>query len=165
MMQGDILFIKNKGFWFKGVRDLINGEYDHVGLVVADNSIVDVALSGVRISTWDKFLARQAKEKFEFKVYRCDVLTERDTHKIAEYAVSKVGMKYDYIQLLCMMFYIVFDIKRKVKPLDTASDWTCCELVVEAYGSVGVKFDSEVNQDNLTSADMIKSSILREVIS
>ena len=158
IQRGDLIFVKNKGFLFDKIRKLLNCEYDHIGIMLTDNTLIDATpFKGVAV--------RSLKEFYNCNVafYRLKEDYRKHIEDMLSYCSSNVGCKYDLLQIISLYFLIIFNIKKTFDPLDIARAFVCSELIAQAAEFSGFKFNSYIATDRLTPTDIQYSEVLERV--
>ena len=120
--KGDILAYKGKNPISKIVKKLTNSNYSHLCLYIGNSVFVEADWNGIQYCNIDKY-------KNYLDIYTCD-LTDIQRQQICDYAISKVGEKYDYGLLIFMFLRQIFKFRFRIR--DRNSD-VCSELVNDSY--------------------------------
>lgn len=130
LKQGDILACKNNSFLSRFIRYITKSNFSHLAIVVNEHE----AIESDGIAGFIKH--KNINEYIDYaSVYTCDSLSEGQRKNICQYAISKVGEKYDYYLLFVLFCRYMFGWKIRIK--DSSAD-VCSELVNDSYGSIGV---------------------------
>ena len=159
MIKGDLIFIRNKGWLFDRVRKTLGSEFDHVAICISDTALVE--------ATPTRGVAREDIHKYDSATHCvCRLKDEyRDNLNIMiSYCESKVGKKYDLIQVISLYILIILGIKRTVDPIDIGDAFVCSELISQGAESAGIIFADGVAIDRLTPADIYSSDKLEKLI-
>jgi len=163
-MKGCILAIKNKSWKSWLIRKAIKCDYNHVGIFVDNERIVESTFKGVYITPFEVFKKKKEKgEIYDYAVFEVIGISEEQKEKVAEYALGEVGNKYDLVQFFNIALFLFLNIARIVEPIDIRHAWVCSELVAEAYDSVGIRFTEDVDPDLITPADIVCSKLVRRI--
>ena len=163
MMTGYILAQKNYSFFGKQIRKLTNCEYNHIGMFVDEDNVVEAKMIGVSktpLSTFEKY---RDEGKIEFDLFKFKRLTERKKWGMITFLNDQVGKKYDMLQMLVVGIMIFFGFNRKIGPFEIKDAFTCSELIAEAAHSVGIEFTRDIHKDGLTPADILNSDLVAKV--
>lgn len=156
--RGDLLFIKNKGFIFDKIRDVLGGDSDHVAMMLTDNLLVDATpLEGVAIRKLSVY------NDVEVSFYRLKEPYQPYLEDMLNYCTANVGCKYDLIQTISLYFCLLFRVSKKINPIDIATAFVCSELIAQAAEKSGFSFNPDMATDRLTPVD-IKNSVALERI-
>jgi len=148
---GDILACKSNSFLSFAIRFLTKSKYSHLAIIVSESEIIEAdGIVG--------FINRKNINDYinEADIYTCD-LTDEQRQDVVEYAISKIGKKYDYFLVFVLFLRFTFGIKIKIKDTD---DDICSELVNDCYSSVNLKLSKKRFP---IPDDVIKSGLLRYV--
>lgn len=130
LKQGDILACKNNSFLSRFIRYITKSNFSHLAIVVNENE----AIESDGISGFIKH--KNINEYINYaSVYSCDSLSEDQRNNICQYAISKVGQKYDYYLIFVLFLRYVFGLRIKIKD---GNEDICSELVNDSYKSVNV---------------------------
>ena len=113
MQKADLLLVRNTGILSARIRALTHCYYNHVGIFVSENEVVEATFRGVYLSPLSKFDELVKKGEAEYCVLRYSGITEEQQNKVCEFVKSQVGHKYDILQLIWLGIYIIFGINRK----------------------------------------------------
>jgi len=128
LKHGDILAYKGQYLHSQIIKSLTHSQYSHLIIYVGDNLAVEADWSGIQYCNIDKY-------KNYLDIYSCDSLTEIQREQICNYAISKVGEKYDYLLLIFMFLRRIFKFRFRIKLRDSKAD-VCSELVNDCYSEV-----------------------------
>ena len=154
---GDLLLVKNYSFIGNMIRKILDSEYNHVGLFVTDDEVIEATFKGVYKTDISKFEELRDKNKLEFNIYRFREITETQLILMIDYALGNVGMKYDFWQLITLYLFFLLHINRKIEPIDVCNAWICSELIGESAEHAGIRFQGNVDSDNITPKDIYTS--------
>lgn len=164
MKKGDIILIRNYTWFGKRIRQVTKGEYNHIGMFVSDNKIVEATMAkGVVISNLSKFEILRKKGKVDFTIYQIKNITEEQRQGMTEFLLDKIGQRYDFFQLIALLFFFSFRINRKYETIDVKKRFICSELLAEAGDKVGIQFKQGVDKDNITPCDIEQSDIIERI--
>jgi len=164
-MKGCVLAVKNKGWLSWLIRKIIKCDYNHVGVFVDDERVVESTFRGVYITPFEVFKKRKENgEIYDYAVFEVIGVSEEQKEKVAQYVLNEVGGGYDLVQLFNIGLFMFLNIARIVEPIDIRHAWVCSELVAEAYESVGIRFIEDVDPDLITPADIVCSKLVRRII-
>jgi uncharacterized protein YycO len=155
-MIGDLLFVRNTGFFGEKIREVTGGEFDHVALVITDNLMIEaLPFRGVAI-----------KNKRRYRNNYTRTMRLKDRTPVAgmiEFALSKVGCLYDWTLVLSLWYLIVSKAKQYQSPIDSKNAFMCSELIMSAGEYAGVKI-LDGKREWVTPSDLMKSNLLMEVV-
>jgi len=162
---GDILLVRHYSFIGKMIRKITDCEYNHVGVFVTPTQIVEATFGGVKLTDISDYEHRKRKRKLDYDIFTFkQPLTYRQKEIIVNFCVDKIGEKYDFFQFISLFFFFLFHINRKdIDPIDCRHAFICSELVAEAFEKAGVTFNSNIDIDNVTPADIARSDIIRKI--
>lgn len=158
MIKGDIILVRNKGMLFDKIRNAMNSEYDHVGIMITENTLIDATpTTGVAVRSLEVF------DGLDTQTYRLRNMYRPNIDKMVEYCLDKVGSKYDIIQTICLYFLMILGIKKTLNPIDIGNAFVCSELIAQAATFSGFNFDESMATDRITPADIARSDKVLKV--
>jgi len=158
VIRGDIILVRNNGALFDKIRKAMRSEYDHVGIMLTENTLIDATpTSGVAVRKLEVF------DGLDVKVYRLKNQYLPNIDKMLDYCLDKVGSRYDIIQTLCLYIFIILGIKKTLNPIDMQNAFVCSELVAQAAEFSGFSFNEDMATDRITPADIITSDKVLKV--
>jgi len=149
--RGDLIFVKNKGFLFDKIRNILNSDTDHVGIMLTDNTLIDATLAGVKIRPLTVF------DGLEYCVYRLKPEYAHHIDEMLNYCTSKLGCGYDFIQIISLYFLILLGIKKTLNPIDIGNAFVCSELIAQSAECAGFSFQDEMATDRITPLELQQS--------
>lgn len=163
---GDILFVHHKKGWLSAlIRKVTNCTYNHVGLFVAPDEIVEATFKGVVKSPLSKFDDGVKNGILYYVVKRPKILDDNDLQTIVSSALEKVGSGYDIPKLVGLAAMFLLRLSRKrLTLLDLKDAWACSELVSDCFFRAGYNLFEEVDYENITPADIYRSALVTEII-
>lgn len=90
--------------------------------------------------------------------------TQEQVKGAIEFAVSKIGKKYDYLLLLAMAPLTVLDrmglhsVRELRNKIDLQEAYVCSELIVDSYHSVGLSVVWNINRSQVVPDDFWRSA-------
>ena len=164
MKKGNIILIRSYDFTGHQIRRVTGGTYNHVGLFVTDNIIIESNPGkGVILTPFDVYKKQEALNKCDYAIYKFIHLGPVEIESVITFLLDKVGSKYDFLQLLSLFIFFIFNITRRIEPIDIRNAFICSELLAEAVESIGVRFVSHIDSDNITPTDIEKSIIVAKI--
>lgn len=163
-MKGNLILVKNYRFFSNLIRKITKSEYNHIGLFVSDDTIVEALFGGVHTNSYSQFKKAKAKKKLDYAIYTIKDISDKQIEKMTNFALDKVGTKYDFIQFICIAFMFFFKITRRIEPIEEGRKWICSELMAESAYEAGIRFQDNVDPDNTTPGDIASSSIVERII-
>jgi uncharacterized protein YycO len=133
--KGDILPVANTAFDPIGsaIRWWTGGRWSHVLLVSGDDEVIDVTWCGVKKIAWEGSVYAKS---YRLAILRPDA-SEEQKDAAVQFALSKVGKRYDYSYLFTNAILLVlnkFGLGRDFRNrFDVGKAYTCIELPVDAY--------------------------------
>jgi uncharacterized protein YycO len=161
--KGNILFTRNYDWNSNRIRKIIKCDYNHIGLFISENEIVEATFKGVVKSPLTKFTDKQAKKQLDFVVCQISDITEEQVNKACEFALNQVGKRYDFIQMLCIGLMTIFHINKKIEPIEFGKKWLCSELIGESFDNANFLFVENVDPDNVSPADILNSPFVSRI--
>jgi len=159
MKAGDLIFVKNNGWIFKRIRDVLDSEYDHIAICVSDKYLVE--------ATPTRGVAREDITKYDSAIHSvCRLRDEYKSNisKMVSYCESKIGSNYDLLQLISLYILIILGVRRNIDPLDVREAFVCSELVGQGAEEAGIIFVDGVATDRLTPEDIYNSEKLEKIL-
>lgn len=162
---GDILFVHHRKGWLSAlIRKVTKCEYNHVGLFVSSDEIVEATFRGVVKSPLSKFDDGVKNGILYYTVKRPRILNEKDLQVIIESALEQVGKGYDIPKLIGLAITFLLKLSRKTVVLaDLRDAWACSELVSECFFRAGYNLFEDVDYENITPADIYRSKLVEEI--
>lgn len=151
---GDIMVSRQNTIISKIICFITRSEWSHTSIYLEDDIIISsVPLKGVCFGKVTDGKVR--------KYYRIKDIDNEKSKLIANYAVSKLGKPYDFIQAIVLGCRIIFDKVLKRGKDYSPDKFICSELVAEACASQGVFFGKYV--DNVLPSVIANSELVIEV--
>lgn len=159
MRRGDLIFVKNRGWLFDRVRRVLKSEFDHIAICCSDTHLVEATptrgVAKEKISKYDSATHSVCRLKDEYR---------GNLNIMVSYCESKVGKKYDLLQVISLYILIILGIKRTIDPLDIMEAFVCSELIGQGAERADIIFAEGVAIDRLTPADIYNSDKLEKLI-
>lgn len=125
---GDIVFIRGRSWISKVIKWLDKGEFSHVAMFVSDNEIIEAEYS-TRV--------RVVPFKYgDYEVIRLNLNGEQKK-SVTELSAILEGKRYDFVQIIILLFTLLFGIKGLSKFRDT-KEVICSELVGLILDELGI---------------------------
>ena len=150
-MIGDIVLVRNGGCLFKRIRDLCRSEYDHAAIFISEDKVVEALPQGVVIRDYNKVYKNS-----EHKI--CRLTDQSRVPKMVEYCLSKLGKRYDFLQIISLYILVGLRIKRTVEPIEFKDAFICTELISQAAEYAGFRFKDDVANDRINPQDIYSSN-------
>lgn len=161
-MIGNLVFFKKtNSFISRTIAKVTNSEFTHVGLIVG----YDESTGVITIIESDGFVkTRVSRLELDerYVIYTTGNQPQEVIDGIVEYAYSKLGTSYDYLQIITLFMSLVFKRERNAY-FSTTNKFICSELVDMAYYTAGVKRKSNKNIGNVTPQELFEVYDLREI--
>lgn len=157
MEIADVVFFRSTdNLISKAISSLTSSEFTHVGLVTS------VSADGKcgEIIEADRFI-KTRRRAFEFDttqhaLYRVPDLTEKQKNDIVNFAISKEGTGYDYLQIIGFFLRLAF--KLNISNLfNRANHLICSELIDISYFASGVERTSINSLGDVLPVDLLDS--------
>jgi len=166
--KGDLLVVANTAFDPIGsfIRWWTGSEYSHVMFVVGVNDVIDVPWDGVKQIKWEGSVYSKS---YKVKILR-PCVTDEQKEKAVQFALTKVGKRYDYCYLCAAAVLLVLNklgLDRNVRNwFDMDKAYTCIELPVDSYFETSQirLIKSDINRSQATPDDLVKHGINMEVV-
>ena len=126
--KADIILSHGDYLVSRMIRDVTGSYWNHAGIYVGKGRIVEARMLGVCVS---QFVDKGEKTR----IISHDI-TALQRDKIVSYALSQVGKRYDYTQLLSLFFLWLF---KRGKVHNSDNHFICSELVAIAYLDAGIR--------------------------
>ena len=152
MLPGDLIFIRGQGLVIEPIKWMTNSKYSHDVGYIRDNLFIGV--QGFQKTQYEVL----SRYKGQSDVFTCDLLTFEQREKIVAFAQSELGSRYDHLLLVWEALRLLFGI---FLPYYKNKRRICSTLWADAYRSVGIDLSPGIKYP--TPADMVKSSLLRQV--
>ncbi|MFQ3543660.1 YiiX/YebB-like N1pC/P60 family cysteine hydrolase [Halobacillus rhizosphaerae] len=160
-MNGDVLFFKKtNSFISRIIAKLTKSNYTHVGLIVDCN----LETNTITIIESNRFIATKITEvelNDNTVIFTFDNKTSSIESKILEFANKKIGVKYDYLQIVGLIISLLLK-KQRFAYFNTTNRFICSELIDRAYIYAGVKRYNTDNIGYLTPSELIDAYNLKE---
>jgi uncharacterized protein YycO len=168
---GDIVNFRSRGFFSKIIRFGTGGDTNHSAIYVGGGRqyLIEALGKGVKKTRLPSRVKKKDTERVV--VLRYEKLTVNEAEIIKDYAYSRIGVKYDWRQIVGFGIWCFGRIflgkkfweKHKCNPFDTKEKDICSELVYNAYQKAGIKLCPEKNESNVTPADLERSLLLKKI--
>uniref|UniRef100_A0A6M3KQK8 Putative peptidase n=1 Tax=viral metagenome TaxID=1070528 RepID=A0A6M3KQK8_9ZZZZ len=146
-LQGDLIWVKPKGWLFNIVRKFTKGNYGHIGIVAGycqDHVIiVEAGMSGTDVND----LKWRTISKEDYGVYRINDIADEKREELVSLCLDKVGCPYDFSAW--KNFIISSTIFGKDKQM------YCSELIYRALKESGIT-DVLYNPEKVSPADVFR---------
>jgi len=162
-MRGNLILVKHYNFMSWLIRKITKSEYNHIGLLVTDDVVIEAQFGGVTLTHLSEFKEKQNQGKLSYDVYRIKKITEIQKTSMIEAASRELGAKYDFAQFFSLGTMLLTKITRRIEPIDIRHRWICSELVAEAAYEAGIRFHENIDPDSTTPSDIANSPILEKV--
>ena len=94
-MEGNILLVRTNSFIGRNIRKVTGSYYNHVGLFVEENKIIESKYGcGVIVTPFETYEKLQAKNKLTFDIYRFKTPLTENQQKIIKSFVLKQVLLY-----------------------------------------------------------------------
>jgi uncharacterized protein YycO len=118
---GDVVFVKQKGIIADLISKITKSPFNHVAMYVGNGKIIEangfIRTRVVPLETYNG----------EYEIYRIPRLAEYQKRRIVDYALTKVGTKYDYAKILGL--FIRFEFLKRFKGFEERNHFICSELI------------------------------------
>lgn len=154
-MIGDVVFFKRtNSFISRVIANITNSDYTHVGLIVAYDEMTGVATI-IESNRFIETRITRIQLNESHMVYSTGSKPKEQTDRILKYAYSKIGMKYDYMQVVGLFLSLLFKGYRCAW-FNSTNKLICSELIDISYLSSGVKRVDMINIGNITPQELIE---------
>jgi len=162
--SGDILMVHNNTWLGKAIRCITRSSFNHCGIFVSEDELVEATYKGVEQNNISKFDSLVTSNKCSYSVYRVKNITSEQIQTVVNFVKQEVGDKYEITQIIELFFVFVFHLPRNLNLIDDKKQWICSELVAEAFQDAGIKFFDKIRVDDMVPGDIPKSDIVEQVI-
>jgi len=162
-MIGDIILIRTNSWFGRNIRKVTKGYYNHVGIFVAKDKIVEASMWGVKLVSIEKFNKQKDKGHITYNIFRIKNTTDQQKLDMVNFALSKVGSPYDFIQLFSLLYIFLNHKNRNLEPIDVPMAYICSELVASAVDNAGLCFNENIDKDCISPTDIAQSQIVEMV--
>jgi len=133
LKQGDVLAYKgDKNSPISNiVKIMTKSQYSHLCLYISDDNAIEA--DGIK---GDINYVDIKNYKGRLDIYTCSSLTDLQRKQVCDYAISRIGQKYDYWLLFVLFLRKLFKLRFKLKDRD---EDVCSELVNDSYTKGGCK--------------------------
>lgn len=150
---GDIALFKsdNNDFISETISFITNSQYSHVGFYVNSTQIIE--------AWWNNVRYKDMSNETNYDVFRFkEELSQKQIDKGVNYAVSKIGVRYDFLALLGILIEKITGTKNNY--FDSRNKVICSELVSEIISEMlGYDANKEIGKNDdasVTPADLSK---------
>ena len=152
LKQGDVLAYKgDKNSPISNiVKIMTKSQYSHLCLYISDDNAIEA--DGIK---GDIDYVNINNYKGRLDVYTCPSLTDLQRKQICDYAISRIGQKYDYGLLFFLFLKRLFKFRFRLR--DRKTD-ICSELVNDSYTKCGCKL---VKKKYPSPQEVISSDLLK----
>ena len=164
MRKGNLILVKHHDFISSIIRFITKSTYNHIGIFVDEENIVEAKMSGVAKTSLNYFKREKANGKLTYSVYEIKGITEAQVDVICYIILSELNSKYDFLQLLSLGFLFLIHKQKKTNPLDDNRRWICSELIADAAKTVGISFYDDIKTDSLSPGNIADSLITEKII-
>jgi len=146
---GDVVAYRSNSIVSEAIRAITSSKYSHVAIVVSPTQLVeaDGYVGHIRYRNISDY-------KGGMDIYTCNFLTESQRKEICDYAISRIGQKYDYLLLFFLFLKQIF--KFKFRFIDSKAD-ICSELVNDSYSKANCRLVKKryPNPQDIVSSDKL----------
>lgn len=158
--RGDILFVKTYDFVGPIIQKFTHSDFNHCAIFIDSNTVVEARPSGIKKTPWTNFLERYKKHQIQYAIGEVKEITPENIDKMVEFAVSKIGKGYDFLQVATIGLWIAMGWYTKYPLADVKWAWSCSELVAEAIKQAGYEV-KQTKDPNVSPADIYRSQYIR----
>lgn len=151
-MNADILACWGESWIDKAISFITRNRITHIAMIVNQEYglIVETGWFGVKIG-------RVSDKGKNYSVLRCVRLNELERLQICMSAISLMGRSYDYLQMLQLFLYKLFNIRINIGDRDK---FICDEVILRAYKSIGLDLLPGVDDEYVFPHDLLESKQL-----
>jgi len=164
MREGYIILVSHKGIIPYLIKKITHSKFNHVGFFVNSNEIVEANFGGIVRTKFIEYQEKKNQGILEYSLYSVKGLTHLKFQVIRQYLISKIGLKYDVTQFISLALFLIFNISRKIEPIDVQKRFICSELIAEAFHEVNLTFSKNIDPDCITPSDIAQSKNVVKII-
>ncbi|MFS0905812.1 hypothetical protein AB3N02_22575 [Priestia aryabhattai] len=160
-MIGNVLFFKRTtSIISRVIANITNGEYTHVGLIVAYDEMTGIAT----IIESDRFVSTRLTrvQLNENHAIFATEMTEEQRNLVIKFAFKSLGEKYDYLQVFGLFLSLLFK-KERYAFFNSSNKLICSELIDLSYYKAGVPRKNQNNIGNITPVELFEVYELHDV--
>lgn len=149
MKAGDIIFIDGGTLKSWLIKKLLKSQFSHVALAVSETDIIEI-----------DFLKKVQQKPNPYKNYcigRVKGVNTEQLKEVVKFAESKIGVSYDYLQILGLFLETVFNIRNYINQRNRL---ICSELIYLAYYSQGIDLMPNKSIEDITPEDLYESPLI-----
>lgn len=158
--KGDILFVKTYDFVGPIIQKFTNCDFNHCAIFIDENTVVEARPSGIKKTQWTDFMTRYKKHQIQYAFSQVKEITPENIDKMVNFAISKIGRGYDFLQVTTIGLWILMGWYTKYPIADVKWAWSCSELVAEAIQQAGYTV-KQTKSPNVSPADIYRSEHIR----
>ncbi|MHA1437856.1 MAG: YiiX/YebB-like N1pC/P60 family cysteine hydrolase [Promethearchaeota archaeon] len=164
MKKGYLILIKHHNLISSFIRRITNSEYNHVGIFVDEENIIEVKFGGVVKTQFKEFKKAKENKKLEYAIFKIKNITDDQIEIMTTFAKSELGARYDFAQFISIGLILLTGCTKRIEPLDNRNKWICSELISDGAYFAGIKFYENIDPDNISPGDIAKSQIVERVV-
>jgi hypothetical protein len=148
----DVLFYKGKGVISSLIKRFTKSEYSHCAIVLDRYHLLETDWK------YPASIKHLNYNSADYDIYRVTSLTDAQKAQLDDFLTAHLQSAYDYASIWERFLYVAF---RKPFKRAPSTAYTCDELIVEAFKSVGVLLAED--DEKLSPGSLAKSPLLIKV--
>lgn len=145
---GDIIFYRPTGLIGWAISKITHSEYSHVALAIDSYNIIEA----------DKFIKSRISNLYYVedihRVYRVKGITDYERQQAVNNALTMVGVRYDYKQILGLYLRLVF--RKDSTTFNKANKYICSEIVDNAFIAADIPRRDNSNLGDITPQELFE---------
>jgi len=163
MRKGNLILVRHYNLMSSLIRKITKSEFNHIGIFVDEENIVEVKFGGVAKTSFLDFEMAKAENKLDYAIYKIKDITEEQINIMTTFANTEIGAKYDFAQFISIGLMLLTGCTRRIEPFDNSNRWICSELISDGAYFAGIEFYENIDPDNMSPGDIAKSPIVERV--
>lgn len=148
-MKADILAFYHYNALDNLVKNVTNSKIVHLAIRLDDKYMIESTTRGVHIS--------KICNKYNYYNLRYQELTAKERDDIIKFAKNKIGKEFDYNTYITIGLYKLFGF---ANTWNNPNKYTCTELVIDAYKSIGIDLTNGMKENNVSPGDIANNTKL-----
>lgn len=163
MRKGNLILVRHYNFMSSLIRKITKSEFNHIGIFVDEENIVEVKFGGVAKTPFSEFQKLKEENKLDFAIYKIKDIEDEQIEIMITLANTEIGAKYDFAQFISIGLMLLTGCTRRIEPFDNSHRWICSELVADGAYFAGIRFYENIDPDNMSPGDIAKSPKVERV--
>ncbi len=155
LKPADVFVVHGNHLISRIIRVVLDSHWNHATMYIGNGKYIESNNKGVEIKSLDKYKSK------DIEIYRHKKISDLDRKRIVSHAMQEVGKRYDFLQIIQLLFYFVFGIRGNAREIGSKNRYICSELVAESYKTAGLKVYKNYNPTQISPADFSESDQFR----